>query len=126
MINVVTRSGTNTWRGDVLVNLEGDSLEGGRRRTLRRMPTDSSRAEYVTYPEDTYTRVEPGVAIGGPIKRDRAWLFAAYQPALTHMKRTVTFTFGVHCDQGFRSNRSFLQHQPDGTAARQAAHACDT
>ena len=57
------------------------------------MPADSTRAEYVTYPEDTYTRVEPGVAIGGPIKRDRAWLFAAYQPALTHTGRTVTFTF---------------------------------
>ena len=93
VINVVTKSGTNTWRGDVLVNFEGDALEGGRRRTLRQVPTDSSRAEYVTYPEDTYTRVEPGVAIGGPIKRDRAWLFAAYQPALTHTKRTVTSTY---------------------------------
>ena len=93
VINVVTKSGTDTWRGDVLVNFEGDALEGERRRTLRRAPTDTSRAEYVTYPEDTYTRVEPGVAIGGPIKRDRAWLFVAYQPALTHTKRTVTFTF---------------------------------
>ena len=93
VINVVTKSGTNMWRGDVLVNVEGDALDGARRRTLRRVPTDSTRAEYVTYPEDTYTRVEPGVAIGGPLKRDRAWLFAAYQPALIHTERTVTFTF---------------------------------
>ena len=75
VINVVTKSGTNQWRGDVLVNFEGDALDGGRRPTLRRVPTDSTRAEYVTYPEDTYTRVEPGVAIGGPLKRDRAWIF---------------------------------------------------
>ena len=47
----------------------------------------------MTYPEDAYRRVEPGVAIGGPLKRDRAWLFAAYQPALIHTERTVTFTF---------------------------------
>ena len=93
VINVVTKNGTNTWRGDVLVNVEGDALEGGRRPTLRRVPTDSNRAEYVTYPEDTYTRVEPGFAVGGPLKRDRAWLFAAYQPVLTHTERTVTFTF---------------------------------
>ena len=93
VINVVTKSGTNTWRGDVLVNVEGDALDGGRRPTLRRVPTDSTRAEYVTYPEDTYRRVEPGFAIGGPLKRDRAWLFAAYQPALIHTERTVTFTF---------------------------------
>ena len=93
VINVVTKSGTNTWRGDVLVNFEGDALDGGRRPTLRKVPTDSTRAEYVTYPEDTYRRVEPGFAIGGPLKRDRAWLFAAYQPALIHTERTVTFTF---------------------------------
>ena len=93
VINVVTKSGTNTWRTDVLVNLEGDALEGGRRPTLQRVPTDSTRAEYVTYPEDSYTRFEPGFAIGGPLKRDRAWLFAAYQPALLHTSRTVTFTF---------------------------------
>lgn len=93
VINVVTKSGTNEWRGDVLANIEGDALDGGRRPTLRRVLTDSTRAEYVTYPEDTYTRVEPGFAIGGPLKRDRAWLFAAYQPALTRTRRTVTFTF---------------------------------
>ena len=93
VINVVTKSGTNTWRGDVLVNFEGDALDGGRRPTLRKCPTDSTRAEDVTYPEDTYKRVEPGFAIGGPLKRDRAWLFAAYQPALIHTERTVTFTF---------------------------------
>ena len=93
VINVVTKSGTNTWRGDVLVNFEGDALNGGPRQTLRRVPTDSTRAEYVTYPEDAYRRVEPGFAIGGPLKRDRAWLFAAYQPALIHTERTVTFSF---------------------------------
>jgi hypothetical protein len=93
VINVVTKSGTNTWHGDVLVNFEGDALNGGPRPTLRRVPDDSTRAEYVTYPEDAYRRVEPGVAIGGPIKRDRAWLFAAYQPALIHTERTVTFSF---------------------------------
>jgi hypothetical protein len=93
VINVVTKSGTNAWHGDALVNFEGDALNGGPRRTLRRVPDDSTRAEYVTYPEDSYRRVEPGFAIGGPIKRDRAWLFAAYQPALIHTERTVTSTF---------------------------------
>ena len=93
VINVVTKSGTNAWRGDVLVNFESDTLDGGPRQTLRRVPTDSTRSEYVTYPEDAYSRVEPGVAVGGPIKRDHAWLFTAYQPAVIHTERTVTFTF---------------------------------
>jgi hypothetical protein len=34
--------------------------------------------------------VEPGFALGGPIMRDRAWFFGAYQPALTTTKRDVT------------------------------------
>ena len=93
VINVVTKSGTNAWKGEVLTNIEGHTLEGGRRRALRLVPDDDERAEYVTYPEDAYTRIEPGGSIGGPIKRDRAWLFAAYQPALTRTERTVTFTF---------------------------------
>src|SRR4029453_10721772 len=89
----VTKRSTNTGRGDVLVNFEGDAFEGGPRQTLRRVPTDSTRAEYVTYPEDTYRRVEPGFAIGGPLKRGPAWFFAPYQPALIHTERTVTSTF---------------------------------
>ena len=56
VINVVTRSGTNEWHGDARLSFQGDALEGGPRRTLRKVPADSSRAEYVTYPEDSYTR----------------------------------------------------------------------
>lgn len=93
VINVITKSGTNEWGGAVLANFQGNALDGGRRRALRRVPTDSTRAEYVTYPEDSYARVEPGFSVGGPLKRDRAWVFAAYQPALTRTERTVTFTF---------------------------------
>ncbi len=118
VINVVTKSGTNAWLGEVLINLEGNALDGGRRPTLRRVPTDSTRAEYVTYPKDQYRRVEPGVAIGGPIKRDEAWLFVAYQPALTHTKRTVEFTFdettatkaAEQVDQFFNVNQTAQVH----------------
>jgi hypothetical protein len=92
VINIITKSGTNSWRTDLTASLEANGLDAGRRQTLRRVPTDSTRAEYVTYPEDSYTSVEPGIAAGGPIKRDRAWIFAAYQPALTYTQRRVTST----------------------------------
>ena len=38
VINVVTKSGTNNWRGDVLVSFEGDALEGGPRRPCAGCP----------------------------------------------------------------------------------------
>ena len=89
VINAVTKSGTNDWRGSANFQFQSDQLAGARTPTLRLNLTDSNLAEYITYPEDKSVRVEPGFAIGGPIVRNRAWFFGAYQPALTNNERTV-------------------------------------
>jgi Carboxypeptidase regulatory-like domain/TonB dependent receptor-like, beta-barrel len=99
VINVVTKSGTNTLNGNVLFNYEGSSLSGGtvlnstfvptNPKTLRQTLTNSDVSEYITYPEDESTRIEPGFSLGGPIRKDRVWFFGAYQPALTTFKRVV-------------------------------------
>jgi outer membrane receptor protein involved in Fe transport len=105
VINVITKSGTNDWHGNALFNWEGDKLSGGTVpafgqavgttintgvRSLRLKLSDATQAEYVTYPEDTNNRVEPGGAVGGPIFQNRAWFYGAYQPALTNITRDVT------------------------------------
>ena len=90
VINVITKSGTNNWRGNALFNFQSDALEGERRPTLRLQLTNSNASEYVNYPSDEYTRMEPGFALGGPILRDRTWFFGAYQPALTTTDRNVS------------------------------------
>jgi hypothetical protein len=92
VINVLTKSGTNDWHGDLRFYFKGDWLDAGRRLTLRRNPQVSTQAEYITYPEDPYNAIEPGGSIGGPIKTNRAWFFFAYQPYVQHTERTVTFT----------------------------------
>ncbi len=92
VINVLTKSGTNDWHGNALFNWEGDSLAGGRRPTLRQTLANSDLAEYVSYPNDDSNRIEPGFALGGPIVRNRAWFFGAYQPALTNNTRVVSPT----------------------------------
>jgi hypothetical protein len=89
VINVLTKSGTNNWRGNVGLQMQGDALTGNRRPTLRLNPTNTTIAEYHTFPEDDQTRLEPGFALGGPILRNRAWFFGAYQPALTTSDRAV-------------------------------------
>lgn len=89
VINVVTKSGTNSLRGSALFNWQGDALESGNRPVLRRGVLDNTIAEYQTYPEDSYTRIEPGFALGGPILKDRMWFFGAYQPVMETTKRTV-------------------------------------
>lgn len=91
VINVLTKSGTNSWHGDVRFYFTGDWLEAGPRPILRRNPQVSTQAEYVTYPEDPYNAFEPGGSLGGPIRENRAWFYLAYQPYVKHTERTVTF-----------------------------------
>ena len=100
VVNVVTKSGTNDLHGNVLFNFQGSALSAGDctstgqtcaggRPVLRHNPLATNVAEYITYPEDDETRIEPGFALGGPIVRDRAWFFGAYQPAFTKTERSV-------------------------------------
>ncbi|MEW5982416.1 MAG: carboxypeptidase regulatory-like domain-containing protein [Acidobacteriota bacterium] len=92
VINVVTKSGTNSFRGNALFNWQSDKLESSNRPILRRGVLNNAIAEYQTYPEDKYNRFEPGIAVGGPLVKDKMWFFGAYQPALTTTKRTVNPT----------------------------------
>ena len=92
VVNVLTKSGTNSWHGDVRFYFRGDWLDAGPRPTLRRNPQVSTQAESITYPEDPYTAFEPGGSLGGPIKTNRAWFYIAYQPYVQHTERTVTFS----------------------------------
>src|SRR6185295_18414127 len=91
VVNVLTKSGTNTWHGDARFYFSGDALDSGPRPLLRLGLQDSTKAEYATYPEDPYQLKEPGFSIGGPIRTDRAWFYVSYQPLLRHTERTATF-----------------------------------
>ena len=90
VINAVTKSGSNNFHGSGLFFIQGSGMTGGARPTLRQKLANSREAEYITYPEDDETRIEPGFSLGGPIATNRAWFFGAYQPALTNTTRDVT------------------------------------
>jgi hypothetical protein len=98
VINVVTKSGTNALRGSALFYLEDSRLLGAApsgyqvgNPTLRLNLTNADLAEFVTYPKDRYSRIEPGFSLGGPLLTNRAWFYAAYQPTLERIQRTVTY-----------------------------------
>jgi hypothetical protein len=91
VINVITRSGTNSFRGDFGTIYSSNDLSGSVRPTLRLNPTDPTIAEYVTYPDDKQSRWEPGGTLGGPVFRDKAWFFVGYIPQLFSTDRTAPF-----------------------------------
>ncbi len=91
VINVITKSGTNVFRGDVGFYYSGNNLNGEVRPTLRLNPSNNSLAEYVTYPDDEVSRFEPGGTLGGPVFQNKAWFFVGYMPSLQDTERTAPF-----------------------------------
>ncbi len=92
VVNAMTKSGTNSFHGNLFGYFEGDALEGAARPTLRTNPNNSRVAEYHTYPEDAWSRMDPGASIGGPIIQNKIWFFGAYQPRFTKTTRDVSPT----------------------------------
>ena len=90
VISAVTRSGSNQFRGDVFTYYSASSLTGDPRPSLRLVPSNSNAAEYVTYAKDPEHTLEPGLTLGGPIKKDKAWFFLGYNPSFNPIERTVT------------------------------------
>jgi hypothetical protein len=111
VVNVITKSGTNDFKGSAWTYYSSDELGFTRgpafgaagnqapayadgRPTLRLNPTNSNLAEHVVYPKDDVTAWEPGFALGGPIKKDKAWFFVSYNPTLRTVNRSLTLRTG--------------------------------
>ncbi|MDI6697365.1 MAG: TonB-dependent receptor [Candidatus Saccharicenans sp.] len=93
VVNVVTRSGGNTFRGDILGFYENNKLymQGKARDYLRLDPYDptTQHYEYVNDDDlffdggkarDKYYRLEGVFSLGGYIIKDRLWFFGSYNP----------------------------------------------
>lgn len=80
VVHVVTRSGGNRFHGELSLYYDGSALNGSPRPTLRQNFFDYGSAEYVTYPEDEWSRIETGFTLGGPIIKDKLWFFAGFMP----------------------------------------------
>ncbi len=120
VVNVITKSGTNEFRGSGFFYFTGDSLEGSRRPTLRLNLINADLAEYITYPEDSWTRWEPGFGVGGPIAQDKAWFFGSYNPSLQSTDRTVTLRA---TNQALTQNEDEKVHNFSGNVTSQLSNS---
>ena len=73
VVNAVTKSGTNSVRGSVFGFLQPGSLQGEREQPNRELTAP-------TVEEVESRQVDIGFAVGGPIKKDKAFWFAAINP----------------------------------------------
>ena len=106
VVSVISKSGSNQFRGEGGFYLNNDSLNGSlalnntagtgggttyNRRELRLLLNGQNLAETVTYPKDDYSRWDPHFQVGGPVLTDKMWFWAGYTPTMEDTKRTVTF-----------------------------------
>jgi Carboxypeptidase regulatory-like domain len=70
VVNIITRSGSNQFHGDVYGYLRDRNFQAVN--------------PFSTVPNPAYTRVQAGTAFGGPIKKDKTFFYFAYEVTRRH------------------------------------------
>jgi hypothetical protein len=70
VVNIITRSGSNAFHGDVFGYLRNRAFQAVN--------------PFSTVPDPAYTRVQAGAAFGGPIKKDKTYFYFAYEITRRH------------------------------------------
>ncbi|MCU1238820.1 MAG: TonB-dependent receptor, plug, partial [Candidatus Solibacter sp.] len=111
VINVVPRKGSNEWHGSLLTYYTTNALNANNGdRSLRINPATSTNTassgacvaagncrldgapEYFNAKKDQRSIVEPGYTLGGPLWKNKLWLFSSYIPSIDTTRRTTNFT----------------------------------
>jgi hypothetical protein len=70
VVNIITRSGSNDFHGDVFGYLRNRNFQAVN--------------PFSTTPDPAYTRVQAGAAFGGPIKKDKTYYYFSYETTRRH------------------------------------------
>jgi hypothetical protein len=81
VVNIITRSGSNAFHGDVFGYLRNRNFQAVN--------------PFSTVPNPAYTRVQAGAAFGGPIKKDKTYYYFSYE--ITRRHETGFSSIGEDC-----------------------------
>ncbi len=86
IISATTKSGGNTWSGDVLVGFQNKNLI-----QLDTFQQADKRANPSTFQKPDYSRTLTALSIGGPLIKDKAHIFVSYEGNYQNRANRVTF-----------------------------------
>ncbi len=102
VINVVPQKGSNAWHGSLLSYLRSNAFNANNGdRALRTNPSLPSTntvtrldatPEYYMANKDQQVIVEPGYTVGGPLWKNKLWIFSSYIPSISTTRRVTNFT----------------------------------
>jgi hypothetical protein len=97
VVNVITRSGSNEYHGEILSYYWGNRTTGRERSTLYYDFDNYDTHEYYPYDDwigkTTWYNLESGLNLGGYLIKDKIWFFGSFLPRL--YKRTRTIDLGI-------------------------------
>jgi hypothetical protein len=134
VVNVIAQRGSNAWHGSVVTYFQLDGLNAndpcvtmgaggtpagfaagscGLRLDPNQAQLDTKgrldgTPEYYVPKKDKHSILEPGFTLGGPLYKNRLFLFTSYIPTIDTQHRTVNFTGPNPGPRTF--TRNFTQH----------------
>ena len=114
VINVIEKQGSNNFHGTVFLGYTSSALSANDQCNvsttcgLRLDPTTSANSntrtdaspQYYNAKQDHYRYVTPGFQVGGPLFKDKLFIFASYAPEFDRTRREVISSFtgnaGLH------------------------------
>jgi outer membrane receptor protein involved in Fe transport len=112
VVNAVTKSGSNEFRGSAGGYYTTNDWLGAIRPTLRQVPTNGAIAEYIKTPRDERTQTDVVLQVGGPVLRNKAWFFVGYAPQYYPSERTVRWAN----PGAFPTTQTFTDGKPNNKA----------
>ncbi len=92
VISAITKSGGNTFHGDVHYYLSGNKLSAQAPKRLLLSPADDVTTTYYQDAKQKNDRHELGYSLGGYLIKNRLWFFSAASP--NWQRRTQNYKFG--------------------------------
>ncbi len=97
VISVVTKGGSNDWRGEFGMQFTTPRFNGNPRDSLVRYTASGyvNQTEYVKIPKSEGTNVFPTANLSGPIVKDKLWFFGSYTPQIFDTINNSTYYTNV-------------------------------